>query len=166
VRLKALIALGATLGLAACDSGTEDQPQVGSTRAVMRPHLPMPDGTVPRGAHAFAAAIAPPGPTATPELLRGGQERFLVFCSPCHGAEGRGNGPVVSRGFPAPPSYYEERLREASAAYIVSVITNGKGRMYPYAERVPPRDRWAIAYYIKTLQAGTTRPPADAAAQP
>jgi mono/diheme cytochrome c family protein len=147
--------------LAGCDSGTEDARDVSSTRVVMRPHVPVPPGTVPRGAGAHAAALAAPGPASTPDLVRRGRERFLAFCSPCHGTSGTGDGIVVSRGFPRPPSYHEERLRAAPPELIVSVITNGVGRMYSYAERIPPEDRWAIAHYIKALQAdGASTEPA------
>jgi mono/diheme cytochrome c family protein len=144
--------------LAGCDSGTEDARDVSSTRVVMRPHVPVPPGTVPRGAGAHAAALAAPGPAATLDLVRRGRERFLAFCSPCHGTSGTGDGIVVSRGFPRPPSYFEERLRAAPPELIVSVITNGVGRMSPYAERIPPEDRWAIAHYIKALQADGASP--------
>jgi mono/diheme cytochrome c family protein len=149
-----VIVLLPALMLAACDSGTEDSRAVSSTRAVMRPHVPVPPGAVPRGAAAQNAALAAPGPAVTPALISRGKERFLAFCSPCHGAAGLGDGVVVSRGFPRPPSYHEERLKAAPPDYIVGVITSGRGAMYPYAERVPPEDRWAIAHYIKTLQAG------------
>lgn len=140
--------------LGACDSGTQPRRDAGATRAVMRPHVPLPPGTVPRGAHADAAALAPPGPEVTPALIARGRERFLVFCSPCHGAAGRRDGVVTSRGFPQPPSYHEERLRAVPPAYVVGVITEGKGAMSPYAGRIPPEDRWAIAHYVKALQAG------------
>ncbi|MBJ6125707.1 c-type cytochrome [Microvirga splendida] len=151
MRLAAAIASLALL--AACDSGTEERDPVASTRAVQRAYVPVPPGAVPRGASAYAAALAPPGPELTPALLARGQERFNAFCSPCHGVSGRGDGPVVSRGFAPPPSYYEERVRALEPAQIVQVITHGKGRMFPYADRVPPEDRWAIAHYVKELQA-------------
>jgi len=80
----------------------------------------------------------------------------MAFCSPCHGARGAGDGVVVSRGFPPPPSYHQDRLRDAPPEHIVSVITNGTGTMYSYAERIPPEDRWAIAHYVKALQADAT----------
>ena len=108
-----VILLLSALMLAACDSGTEDNRSVSATRAVMRPHVPVPPGTVPRGSAAQNAALAAPGPAVTPALVARGKERFLAFCSPCHGASGRGDGVVVSRGFPRPPSYHEERLKAA-----------------------------------------------------
>jgi mono/diheme cytochrome c family protein len=102
---------------------------------------------------AYAAAVAPPGPAFTVERLQRGREQFETFCTPCHGARGYGDGPVVSRsGFPKPPSHHEDRLRAAPPAYFVEVITNGRGAMWPYAERILPEDRWAIAGYIKALQ--------------
>lgn len=124
-----------------------------STPVQERPAFPAAPGAVPRGTSALVAALAPPGPPVTPALLERGRERFLVFCSPCHGARGYGDGPVVSRGFPAPPSYHQERLLKAPPEHFVSVITTGIGRMYSYADRVPPTDRWAIAHYVKALQA-------------
>ncbi len=151
MRLAASIA--SLVLLAACDTGTEERDTVASTRTVQRGYAPVPLGTVARGASAQAAALAPPGPERTPALLARGEDRFKVFCTPCHGLSGRGDGPVVSRGFAPPPSYHEERLRGLVPEQIVQVITQGKGRMFPYADRVPPEDRWAIAHYVKELQA-------------
>jgi mono/diheme cytochrome c family protein len=151
VRLAAAIA--SLVLLAACDTGTEERDAVASTRTVQRGYVPVPPGTVARGASAQASALAPPGPERTPALLARGEERFKVFCTPCHGVSGRGDGPVVSKGFTPPPSYLEERLQALSPEQIVQVITQGKGRMFPYADRVLPEDRWAIAHYVKELQA-------------
>ena len=81
-----------------------------------------------------------------------GQERFNVFCSPCHGRTGEGNGMIVQRGFRQPPSYHEERLRNAPVGYFFDVMTNGFGAMQDYAAQVPVADRWAIAAYIRALQ--------------
>lgn len=88
----------------------------------------------------------------TVELMARGQERFDVFCSPCHGRTGQGNGMVVQRGFRAPPSYHEARLREAPAGYFFDVMTHGFGAMSDYAAQIPVNDRWAIAAYIRALQ--------------
>jgi mono/diheme cytochrome c family protein len=88
----------------------------------------------------------------TPELLNRGQERFNIYCSPCHGADGYGHGMIVQRGFTSPPSYHTESLRSKPIGHFFDVITNGKGAMYPYASRVPVEDRWAIAAYIRALQ--------------
>ncbi|MEZ4869164.1 MAG: cytochrome c [Caldilineaceae bacterium] len=84
-------------------------------------------------------------------LLRG-QERYNIYCSPCHGLDGYGDGIVVQRGFTPPPSYHIDRLRNAPPGYFFGVITNGFGSMYSYGDRVPPADRWAIIAYIRALQ--------------
>jgi len=92
----------------------------------------------------------------TEAVVKRGQERFNVYCSPCHGRLGDGQGMIVKRGFPPPPDYAIPRLRNAPVGHFYDVITNGYGAMYSYASRVPPNDRWAIAAYIRALQA--TRP--------
>ena len=73
----------------------------------------------------------------TAQVMARGQERFNVFCAPCHGTTGAGNGMVVQRGFRAPPSFYEERLRDAPVGYFFDVMTNGFGAMQDYAAQVP-----------------------------
>ncbi len=88
----------------------------------------------------------------TREVLLRGEDRFNNFCSPCHGRTGSGNGMVVQRGFPAPPSYHTDSVRVLPAGFYVDVMTRGFGRMYPFAARIHPRDRWAIAAYIRALQ--------------
>lgn len=90
--------------------------------------------------------------TLTPELLQRGRERYEIYCAVCHGLTGEGNGEIVQRGFPAPPTYHSERLRNAPIGHFYDVITNGYGVMYSYASRVEPNDRWAIAAYIRALQ--------------
>jgi len=157
--------IGFTL-LTACDTGTEQRDAVASTRAVQRPYVPIPPGTIPRGTAAQETALAPPGPQVNPDLLAKGEERFRAFCTPCHGLSGRGDGTVISRGFPPPPSYHEERVKALSPEQIVTVITQGKGRMYPYADRVLPEDRWAIAHYVKQLQAEGDAPMRQGATSP
>lgn len=81
-----------------------------------------------------------------------GQERFNIYCSPCHGRLGDGHGMVVARGFRQPPSYYDPRLVNAPVGYFFDVMTNGYGAMYSYASRVAVDDRWRIAAYIRALQ--------------
>jgi mono/diheme cytochrome c family protein len=88
----------------------------------------------------------------TREALQRGRERFGIYCAPCHGAAGDGNGYITRRGFPHPLTYHSDRLRAASDAYFFDVITHGYGVMYPYASRVSPEDRWAIVAYIRALQ--------------
>jgi mono/diheme cytochrome c family protein len=87
----------------------------------------------------------------TAEVMARGQERFNVFCSPCHGRTGSGNGMVVQRGFRAPPSYHEDRLRNAPVGYFFDVMTNGFGALQEYPSQVPVAVRWAIAAYIRAL---------------
>jgi len=84
--------------------------------------------------------------------LERGRERFEIYCSPCHGRTGEGNGMIVQRGYPAPPSYHIDRLRQAPVGHFFDVMTHGYGVMYSYAQRVTPEDRWAIAAYIRVLQ--------------
>ena len=88
----------------------------------------------------------------TRAVLERGQERFNIYCAVCHGRTGDGNGMVVQRGFPPPPSYHIDRLREAPVGHFFDVMTRGYGIMYSYAARVEPQDRWAIAAYIRVLQ--------------
>jgi mono/diheme cytochrome c family protein len=86
------------------------------------------------------------------KLLARGEDRYKVFCTPCHGLQGDGNGMAAVRGMKHPPSYHIDRLRQAPNGYFYDVITNGFGAMYSYSERIPPRDRWAIIAYIRALQ--------------
>jgi hypothetical protein len=88
----------------------------------------------------------------TMKLLERGQERFQIYCVPCHSPLGDGDGMVARRGFPHPPSYHIARLRQAPDRHFYDVMTNGYGIMYSYADRVSPEDRWAIVAYIRALQ--------------
>ena len=86
-------------------------------------------------------------------VLNRGQERFNIYCSPCHDKAGTGNGMVIQRGFKRqPPSYHIDRLRQADVGYFFDVITNGFGAMPDYKAQIAPRDRWAIVAYIRALQ--------------
>jgi cytochrome c553 len=85
-------------------------------------------------------------------ILERGRERYDIYCSVCHGRTGEGNGMIIQRGFPAPPSFHLERLRQAPIGHFFTVMTQGYGIMYSYATRVSPADRWSIAAYIRTLQ--------------
>jgi mono/diheme cytochrome c family protein len=110
-----------------------------------------PEGTIARGDLDRAASLAT-RPPMTAALMARGEERFGIFCAPCHGALGDGDGMIVERGMARPPSYHEARLRAAEDRHFIDVITNGHGAMYSYAARVPPADRWAIVAYIRALQ--------------
>lgn len=96
----------------------------------------------------------------TPRLLARGQQQFGIFCAVCHGSEGYGQGMIVQRGFPEPPSFHTDRLRKAPAGHFFDVMTRGYGVMYPYASRVAPADRWAITAYIRALQLSQHAPAA------
>lgn len=95
--------------------------------------------------------------------LKRGQERFNIYCSPCHGYLGYGDGMIVQRGFLPPPSYHSDRLRQAPAGHFFEVITNGFGRMYSYRSRVTPDDRWRIVAYIRALQLSQHAPASEMA---
>lgn len=96
-------------------------------------------------------APANPYPVSAALLARG-RQRFDIYCATCHGPLGDGDGYIVRRGFPAPPSYHLPRLRNAPDRYLFDVMTNGYGLMYSYADRITPADRWAIVSYIRALQ--------------
>jgi len=86
------------------------------------------------------------------KLLERGEDRYKVFCTPCHGLQGDGNGMAAARGMKHPPSYHIDRLRQVPNGYFYDVVTNGFGAMYSYSERIAPRDRWAIIAYLRALQ--------------
>lgn len=151
----AAAALALALLLAGCDQNMEEQPaghsyselpQLGGSE--MRTP---PPGTVAQDDAARERA-AQRKPQLTPALLARGQDRFNIYCSPCHGRTGRGNGRIVQRGMPHPTSYDAPRLLAADDQHFFDVITHGYGAMYSYAMRVSPRDRWAIVAYIRALQ--------------
>jgi cytochrome c553 len=101
-----------------------------------------------------------PMPVTEAVMLRG-RDRFEVFCSPCHGSTGTGNGMIVQRGFRQPPSYHEDRLRAAPVGYFFDVITHGFGAMQDYASQLPVDDRWAVTAYIRALQLSQGAAPED-----
>lgn len=99
---------------------------------------------------------------ATMEVLERGQERYNIYCAPCHNYSGDGLGLIVQRGMPQPRSLHDPAVREQPVGYYYNVITNGFGRMYSYASRIPPEDRWAVAGYIRALQLSQFASPEDA----
>ena len=124
-----------------------------------RPQVP---GTVARGELRINEALYAgkvngvpvdsfPFPITRQDLERG-RERYNIYCSPCHDYTGNGHGMIVQRGFPPPPSYHIDRLRNAPVGHFFDVMTNGYGTMYSYADRVSVQDRWRIAAYIRALQ--------------
>jgi mono/diheme cytochrome c family protein len=88
----------------------------------------------------------------TEELINRGEQRYNIFCIVCHGPVGNGDGMIVRRGFSKPPTYNDDRLRNAPVGHFYNVITNGQGKMNSYASQIPPADRWAIVAYIRALQ--------------
>jgi mono/diheme cytochrome c family protein len=149
-----LVAL-ALAALAGCDQNMADQPKYDQYepaplfRDGQTLQSPVP-GTVARTrADGDAAAAKPPLSAA---LLARGQAQFNIYCSPCHDRTGHGDGMIVRRGMPHPPSYHIERLRDAPDQHFFDVISNGYGAMFSYAARVQPHDRWAIIAYIRALQ--------------
>ena len=97
------------------------------------------------------AASTFPFPITRADLERG-RERYNIYCTPCHDYTGSGRGMIVQRGFPQPPSYHIQRLRDAPVGHFFEVMTNGFGAMYSYAARIDTADRWRIAAYIHVLQ--------------
>jgi mono/diheme cytochrome c family protein len=154
--LRAALSVALSVALLGCDQNMTSQPKYAEYEpAPLFPNgqvlqAPVP-GTVARDDLARAQAAANK-PALTPQLLARGHERFDIFCAQCHGRVGAGGGMVVMRGFPRPPSFHGDRLRQASDQHFFDVITNGYGVMYAHASRVPPRDRWAIIAYIRALQ--------------
>ena len=99
----------------------------------------------------------------TKELLDRGEQRYNIYCSPCHDRSGSGRGMIVRRGYKQPPSYHIDRLRQAPIGHFFDAMTNGFGAMPDYRAQVQPRDRWAIAAYIRALQLSQNAKEADVA---
>lgn len=157
----------ALASLLACDDVTRRQPRVDPLEASdffrdgASAREPVP-GTVARGrlrtdAHFYEGragkdlAATFPFPVDRAALERG-RERYGIFCVPCHGPAGYGNGRVVQRGFRPPPSFHAERLRSAPVGHLYDVIANGFGAMPSYRAQIPARDRWAVVAYLRALQ--------------
>lgn len=88
----------------------------------------------------------------TQQVLDRGEERYNIYCTPCHDRTGSGRGMVVQRGYRQPPSYHIDRLRNVEIGHFFDVMTNGFGVMPDYRAQISPRDRWNIAAYIRALQ--------------
>ena len=130
------------------DDGRSERPVVPGT--VARGHLHT-DELLYTGKENGVVADKFPFPMTRADLERG-RERYNIYCTPCHDYTGGGQGMIVERGFPSPPSFHLDSLRKAPAGHFFEVITNGFGSMYSYASRVEPEDRWRIAAYIRALQ--------------
>lgn len=164
------------VGVAGCRQDMHDAPryeafEASTTFADGRASRNLPVGTVARGWLREDEAIytgkvngqfvdAFPFAISHDDLARG-QQRFNVYCTPCHGRLGDGNGMVVQRGLRQAASYHQDRLRQEKVGYFFDVITNGFGAMQGYAEQVPVRDRWLIAAYVRALQLSQNASVAD-----
>lgn len=176
--LPLLLPLLPLLLLASCEKARQDMYDQPKYKPMTRSELfadgassrPLPPASVPHAQGRFAdassgrlgedaalreqqasAAQRMPYPI-TQQLLERGRERYSIYCLPCHSPVGDGDGLITRRGFPHPPSYHTERLRQAPDRHFFDVMTQGYGIMYPYADRVDAPDRWAIVAYIRALQ--------------
>jgi mono/diheme cytochrome c family protein len=156
------------VALTGCRQDMHDQPKYKYLRPTEffpdgRSARPLLENTVARG-HldedtVFYTGMVNGQPTTefpieiTRQVIDRGQERFNIYCSPCHGQLGNGLGMIVQRGFKQPPSYHIDRLRQVGVGHFFDVMTNGYGAMWKYSPQIEPRDRWAIAAYIRVLQA-------------
>jgi mono/diheme cytochrome c family protein len=160
---------GALAGFAAsgCRQDMHDQPKYIPLRestffSDQRSARPIVAGTVARGqlhedALLYTGKVAGAVATVFPfrvdaTVMERGRERFTIYCSPCHGQTGIGDGMIVRRGYRRPPSLHEERLREAPVGHFFDVITNGFGAMPDYAAQIAVADRWAVIAYVRALQ--------------
>jgi mono/diheme cytochrome c family protein len=129
--------------------GRSERPAVENT--VARGSVQDDSLSVPKDSNAFPLPISE-------ELMQRGEQRYAIFCTPCHGIQGDGMGMVAMRGMKHPPSYHQERLRNVPNGYLYDVVTNGFGAMYGYSAQIAPRDRWAIVAYLRALQLSRNAP--------
>ena len=137
--------------------GTSSRPQIEGTvaRGDLRDDTQYYQGKVDgKDAETFPYAV-------DREMIELGRQRYQIYCTPCHGRLGNGQGMVVRRGFSAPPTFHSEYFRKKEVGHFFQVITNGHGAMYSYAARIPVDQRWAIVAYIRTLQYSWDANPED-----
>jgi hypothetical protein len=161
------VAALAAIWLTGCRQDMHDQPRYEPLEANpffadRRASRPQVKDTIARGQlredeHLYTGMINGEPVTTFPfpvtrAIIERGRQRFEIFCTPCHGRLGNGQGMVTQRGFRHPPTYHSEQLREAPLGHFFDVISNGFGAMYSFNDRIPPADRWAIIAYIRTLQ--------------
>ncbi len=165
---RAVVVIFAMLSaVTACRQDMQDQPKykpLGENRffADGRDARPIPAGTIARDelndtdsfhSGAVNGAFLDTIPlTIDTALLNRGGDRYNIYCSPCHGRLGDGNGMIAQRGFRAPANFQTDRLRSVPPGYIFQVITNGYGAMGDYGDQIPAGDRWAIVAYLRALQ--------------
>ena len=167
-RRSVLAVLSGFLLLGACRQDMHDQPKYkpfakSSFWPDQRSARPVVEGTVARGKlktdirlwkgrNADGSFITVLPVPVSKALLERGQQRYNIYCTPCHGRAGDGEGMVVQRGFKHPPTYHSDKLRQQPIGYVYDVVTNGFGAMASYSSRIPMEDRWAIAAYVRVLQ--------------
>ena len=152
--MRAVIVTALVLALGACDRAdmeSQERAKSWDRNPFFPKGMTMREPVAGTVARNDPATPAPQPATVSADLLQRGRERYAIHCTPCHGASGNGRGIIVGRGFPPAPSFAEERLRTASAAYHYAVITNGKGVMYGLSQQIPSSDRWAIVAYVRAL---------------
>jgi hypothetical protein len=163
----AVLVVASLAGAAACRQDMHDTPrykplQQSDIYADKRSSRPLIEGTVARGflrdddvfytgMQAGAPVERIPMPLTLAVVDRG-RERYDIYCAPCHGIAGDGDGMIVKRGYKRPTSYHDPRLRNERAGYFFDVMTRGFGQMPDYAAQITPKDRWAIVAYIRALQ--------------
>jgi mono/diheme cytochrome c family protein len=166
--VKGTLLIAMLLLVGGCEQKMADSPQ----RKALDTSPLFSDGTAARPLAPGTVATDTPLTTADAlpaelpvAMLTRGQERFNIFCSPCHAFDGHGNGRVVQRGFPNPPDLHSMAIAALSDRQIFDTITNGYGVMFPYGGRIPPDDRWAIVSYLRALQLADHVPAAELTAE-
>jgi mono/diheme cytochrome c family protein len=171
-------AMGATLVLAGCRQDMQDEPKFFPQRGTTfypdgRSVRPQAEDTVARNqgdenSYFYTGIVNGKEGDGlpidlTPDTMARGQERYNIYCTPCHSRVGNGDGMIVQRGYRPAGDFHTERLRTAPLGHFFAVITNGYGAMPDYAAQIAPQDRWAIVAYIRALQLSQDAKPADVA---
>jgi mono/diheme cytochrome c family protein len=176
---SALLAAGACLALAACRQDMHDAPSYEAHEKSDffgdgRSARPQVAGTVARGqlrddearyTGKRGQAFVPNPLPVSAELLARGRRRFDIYCAPCHGRTGRGDGMIVQRGYRQPTSFHHEKVRTQADGYIFDEVSNGFGAMPDYAGQITVDDRWAIVAYVRALQLSQSVPAAELSAE-
>ena len=175
---KLLAAACCLVAAAGCRQDMHNQPKYRPLRASTlfadgMSARPAVEGTVPRGAlnadealftgKEYGVTVTEMPFAITAADLDRGQQRYNIFCAPCHDQSGNGRGMVVQRGYRQPPSFHIDRMKQAAPGYMFDVITNGFGAMPDYKAQIDARDRWRIVAYVKALQMSPGAAAADAA---
>lgn len=165
MKSHAWLCLAVLVLLAGCEQKMAEMPRADALAS--SPLFPDGASARPQVAGTIGVDDAPVAPPQTIDLalLQRGQQRFNVFCAPCHDETGHGHGMVVQRGFPQPPDFHSAALIDAPDQHYYDVITHGYGAMYSYASRVSEADRWAIMAYIRALQLREAVPASALSAQ-